>query len=134
MLNNYFRPLPFITLLALLPGCTLWTEIVDEQIPPGSFSSYAETVFRRQNSAISQLMMLSLDELENNNIYAELLAAEKSLQKACAPLNSYAEKHQEGESTSLLLSARVGKSINACDSATTTMEALLKKLDQATAD
>lgn len=113
-------------LFSQLTACSLWQPATDTPSVT-SLSAYAEAVFRRQNSAISKVMMLGLDE-DESPAYERILAAEKSVQTACAALNDYAELAQDGENTGLLLSARAGKSLQACDAATTELERLLRPL------
>ncbi len=115
----------------LLPGCILWNGPADHEPSSQHFAAYAEAVFRRQNHATSQMMLLSLEELEDKQVFEKLLGAEKSMQRACEALNAYAEQNQNGLSSNLLLRARAGKSVIACDEATKILENLLEDLDLA---
>ncbi|NOT85016.1 MAG: hypothetical protein HOP02_09650 [Methylococcaceae bacterium] len=116
--------------MTLLSGCMLSAKSADHNHPPQSFANYAEEVFRRQNHATSQVMMLSVDELDDKDALEELLSAEKSMHNACEDLNAYAES-QNDANTSLLLRARAAKSIEQCNLATKTLETLLEDLDLA---
>jgi hypothetical protein len=129
MFYLYLRYLAFFTLVVLQSGCMLWNGRNQYNHNPQSIAAYAEAVFRRQNHATSQLMMLSLEDVEDSETIDALLNAEKSMQTACETLNQYAEQSQEATSTSLLLRARAGKSVVNCDHATQILERLLEDLD-----
>lgn len=125
-----FCYLLLIAAVNLFSGCmTLGKIPSDEEKKPKSFAAYAEEVFRRQNSATSQIMTLSPEDLDDPAQYEKLLAAEKDMQNACELLNDYAQRSEDGESTNILFRSRVGIAVKNCDHATQKLEALLEELD-----
>lgn len=130
-----FRYLALIAVVILASGCTTLGKIPsDEEKKPKSFAAYAEEVFRRQNTATSQIMTLSPEDMDDPEQYEELLAAEKDMQSACELLNDYAQRSQDGESTSLFFRSRVGHAVKNCDQATQKLETLLEELDLSVLD
>lgn len=126
---NKSRHFLWLMVLIILSGCTIGKS--DPTFSTQSFAAYAESVFRRQNNATSQVMMLSTEEVAvDQKDFNGLLAAEKKMHHACTDLVAYAQASQIENSTSLLQRARAGKAINACDQATYTLESLLKSEPQ----
>lgn len=97
---------------------------------PQNFAAYAETVFRRQNNVTSHIMLLTLDDVGKPDVFDHLLAAEKTMQQACADLIAYAQASQTESNTNLLQRIRAGKAINACAQATDHLENLLKDIKE----
>ncbi len=104
----------------LLSGCSVMEMITHEQ----ALSSYAESVFRRQNEVTSQLMMLSDDELEEPE---EVYQAEMNMHKACRLLNEYSQREMEGKPIGLLFKKRVRNSLEDCDESIQELEELLEE-------
>lgn len=92
-----------------------------------AFEQYTEAVFRRQNQASNQVIMLA-DEVDDAT-YTTLQEAEKQMLEACAPLNDYAVHERDQESASLSLKRSIPRTIDACDRATRHLETLLSELD-----
>lgn len=86
------------------------------------FSSYAEDVFRRQNSATSLIMMAAAD-LEDDEA---LLKAELNMHDSCRLLNEYSEKEARGQTISVLFKKRVQNSIADCETRVIAVEQLLQ--------
>lgn len=110
--------------MTILTGCSQWQSGSFNE--PQNFAAYAESVFRRQNNVTSHIMMLTVDDVGEPDVFDDLLAAEKTMQQACADLITYAQASQTENSTSLLQRIRAGKAINACAQATDSLENLLK--------
>lgn len=91
-----------------------------------NFSSYAESVFRRQNEISSKLMMLNDNEQLGDN--QDLEDGETSMIEACHLLNDYAEQDGNGDSMSWSFKAKVQSSIEGCDNSIKRIEVLLEKL------
>jgi len=90
-----------------------------------SFSSYAESVFRRQNELNSRLLMLNeADQIPDNE---EFDSAESAFQDACELLNEYAERESSGDSVSLTFKQKVQDSVTRCEAGINRMEAVLNK-------
>ena len=81
----------------------------------------AESLFRRQNAVISQVMILTMDE--ENQALAE---AEKAMQDACAELNAYAVRLRDGLGDNLIQQQQVFNSLDECEEATQRLELLLQ--------
>ncbi|MCF7972012.1 MAG: hypothetical protein K9L22_12710 [Methylococcaceae bacterium] len=84
----------------------------------------AESIFRRQNAASSQVMILTMDE-ENG----ALSDAELIMQEACAALNAYVIRSISNDDflmLDFLAQQRVISSLDNCDEATKKLEALLQ--------
>lgn len=98
--------------------------------------SDAESIFRRQNLIVSEVMILTMDKESET-----LSAAEQEMLDACVDLNAYAVRVRDklgdqllGEQ--LIAQQRVLNSLDACDAATSKVEDLVrsgsyKEMDQA---
>lgn len=83
----------------------------------------AESIFKRQNIASSQVMILTMDE--ENTILSD---AELAMQEACAKLNAYVIRSMSSDNFSMvdfLAQQQVIRSLDNCDAATKKLEALL---------
>lgn len=83
----------------------------------------AESIFKRQNIASSQVMILTMDE--ENTILSD---AELAMQDACAKLNAYVIRSMSSDNFSMvdfLAQQQVIRSLDNCDAATKKLEALL---------
>jgi len=102
-------------------------------VPPGagkhvSFSDYAEAVFRHQNEVSNRLLMIN--DTEQSPETVEFQQAEEAMDSACQLLNEYAERENDGESSSWRFQARVQDSIQICDNCVQRMELLLNQMEQ----
>lgn len=116
-----------IYLLALLPGCGLMPKIpsVEKSV---TIRERVEELFLRQNHAASEVMMLSVEELDFSD-FDQLKETELEMQEACELLNEYAVRSRDQLSLGLLLQRRVYSSIDECDEATKIVESLLQELN-----
>lgn len=129
MLNSRIYSFWLFLMSLTLFGCA-GQQLRVEKVPQTmSFAAHAEAVFRRQNAATSQIMMLALDDVDAPEIYEALLKTEKNMQLACVDLTAYAVQSQTQSSASLMMRVRAGKSIYACELATSQLEKLLKTYD-----
>ncbi len=83
----------------------------------------AESIFKRQNIASSQVMILTMDE--ENTILSD---AELAMQEACAKLNAYVIRSMSSDNFSMVdfpAQQQVIRSLDNCDAATKKLEALL---------
>lgn len=81
----------------------------------------AESIFRRQNLMVSEVMILTMDE-ENNTLFE----AEQEMQDACVELNAYAIRIRDKTGDDLMAQQRVLNSLDACEEATRKLENLVK--------
>ncbi len=89
-----------------------------------SVKQKATIVFLRQNSALNQVIMLTI---EDENEAGELLLAEQQVREACTAINAYANGIILGETPGLFAQQRVLNSLDACEHATQILEALLQQ-------
>ena len=80
----------------------------------------AEAIFRRQNTIVSEVMILTMDE-ENST----LADAEQEMQDACVELNAYAIRIRDKTGDDLIAQQRVLNSLDACAAATSRLEELV---------
>ncbi len=92
------------------------------------FEQYTEAVFRRQNHASDQVIMLA--EEVDQTTYQKLAEAEEKMLEACRPLNEIAARQRDQESVGLALKLEIAPTIDACDRATTRLETLLRSVAQ----
>ena len=92
-----------------------------------AFSKYTEAVFRRQNRASDQVIMLA--EEVDPPTYRKLTEAEKKMLEACRPLNEIAARQRDQESVGLKLKLEIAPTIDACDRAATRLETLLRSIE-----
>lgn len=85
-------------------------------------AAYAESVFRRQNSITSTIMMLSEDELPEDN---QLNQAEIAMHEACKLLNEYTSREMDGKPMGVLFRRKVKASIKGCDESIQKVEEIL---------
>lgn len=81
----------------------------------------AETIFRRENSVVSEVMILTMDE-ENST----LSRAEQEMQDACAELNAYAIGIRDNTGDDLIAQQRVLSSLDDCEAAISKLEELVR--------
>ncbi|RLA25759.1 MAG: hypothetical protein DRQ62_01620 [Gammaproteobacteria bacterium] len=81
----------------------------------------AESIFRRQNIVVSEVMILTMDE-ENDT----LSEAEQEMQDACMELNAYAVRVRDKTGDDLMAQQRVLNTLDACEAATSRLEVLVK--------
>lgn len=81
----------------------------------------AESIFRRQNIVVSEVMILTMDE-ENDT----LSEAEQEMQDACLELNAYAIRIRDKTGDDLMAQQRVLNTLDACEAATSRLEVLVK--------
>jgi len=89
-----------------------------------SVKQKVKAIFLRQNSALSQVIMLTM---EGENDEDELLLAEQQVLDACITINAYASKMSLGETSGLLAQQCVLNSLETCENATQKLENLLKR-------
>ncbi len=83
-----------------------------------------ESLFRRQNHASHQVMMLLLEESENIDL-EKIEQAELSMLKACKALNEFAILERDNQKISLSKKQKIISSIPVCEKKTATLEKLL---------
>ncbi len=81
----------------------------------------AEAIFRRQNTAVSKVMILTMDE--ENSTLAE---AEQDMMDSCHELNAYAIRIRDKLGDDLIAQQRVLNSLDACAAATRKLEELVQ--------
>ncbi len=93
------------------------------------YKRYIENVFRRQNRAMSQIILLPVDEL-GVSVQQDLLNAEQSATSRCKVLNDIASLRSEGKKESMLQKLKVSRSIRDCENATLELEYLLERASE----
>ena len=128
--SRYALPVLLATTI-LLDACatvTVPTSHGDKTMTVGEFSEYAESVFRRQNRASTQVIMLA--DAVDTATYSKLAAAERAMLEDCGPLNAIAARERDRQSVGLTLKLEIAPTIDACDRATQRLEAMLRALNQ----
>jgi len=99
-------------------GCVFIESIAQDD----ELAAYAESVFRRQNSITSTIMMMSEDDIVDEK---QLTQAEMKMYEACRLLNEYSSREMDGESMGVLFRRKVKFSIKGCDESIQKVEAIL---------
>lgn len=121
-----------MAVILLLQGCATVTVQTaggaEKTMTIEEFEKYTEAVFRRQNRASNQVIMLA--EEVDQPTYKKLSKAEEKMLEACGPLNEIAARHRDQESVGLMLKLEIAPTIDACDRATSRLETLLRAVGQ----
>lgn len=88
------------------------------------FAHHVEDVFRLQNQMTSEVMMLL--ESDESPKHGDLQQAEQHMRQACADLNEFVSRNNDGLNNGLFLRLRVEKSATDCEQAALAVKALLK--------
>ena len=107
-----------ILLLINLSACAFIESITQDD----ELEAYAESVFRRQNSITTTIMMQYEDELPEDS---QLNQAEMAMYEACKLLNEYSSREMDGEPMGVLFKRKVKASIKGCDESILKVEAIL---------
>jgi len=110
--------------VVLVSSCMQITTPLNNIVRLSSVKQKAKAIFLRQNSALSQVIMLTIDDENDED---ELLLVEQQVLDACSAINAYASKMNLGETPGLLAQQRVLNSLAACEGATQKLEYLLKQ-------
>ncbi len=86
-----------------------------------------ESLFRRQNLASHQVMMLLLEEPENIDL-EKIEQAESSMLDACRPLNEFAILERDNQKISLSKKRKIISSVPICEQKTIALEKLLQNV------
>ncbi len=111
-----------IIAFALFAGCAFIQDPLGQK-KMAELRQNAESIFRRQNTASSQVMILTMDEEDS-----ALSDAELTMQEACAALNAYVIRAISSDDflmLDFLAQQQVISSLDNCDAATKKLEALL---------
>ena len=81
----------------------------------------AEAIFRRQNSIVSEVMILTMDE--ESSVLSD---AEQEMLDACVELNAYAIRIRDKLGEDLRVQQRVLNSLDECNVATRKLEELVR--------
>lgn len=123
-------------LLASVNGCANVTTYAPdgsmEVRNPDEFETYAESVFRRQNEAGSELVYVytDLDNIDEASFEA-ITSSEERMLEACEPVNQMAILRLKEEEPDFFFKIRFINSLASCDLAASELELLLKKADYA---
>lgn len=113
--------------VGVLAGCATVTSVDGERhaISSDAFRSYAETVFRRQNAALSELAFaLDGSELAPEQISA-LEAVEADLIGTCAALNELAIRRRDNRDVGVRGQLDAARSVPDCERVVIAAERLL---------
>jgi len=111
-----------INVFILFSGCAFVQDPLGQK-KMAQLRQNAESIFRRQNTVTSQVMILTMDE--ENSVLSD---AELEMQEACAELNAYvirAISRDDFLMIDFLAQHRVISTLDDCDVATKKLEALL---------
>jgi len=111
-----------INAFVLFAGCAFVQDPLGQK-KMAQLRQNAESIFRRQNTATSQVMILTMDE--ENSV---LSGAELTMQEACAALNACVNRAISSDDflmLDFLAQQQVISSLDSCDAATKKLEALL---------
>lgn len=86
-----------------------------------------ESLFRRQNQASDQVMMLLLEEPSNIDLES-IEKAELTMLEACKALNEFAILERDNQKISLSKKQQIIKSIPSCEQKTAALEKILQKI------
>jgi hypothetical protein len=121
------------TVILLCFGCATNSERLTspngESLSKDRFKQYVESVFKRQNQAMSSMIMMPVDEL-STDLQAQLLDAEHSVNTRCKALNDVANLHIDGKKESMFQKLKISRSVNDCDAATLQLEAVLERASE----
>ena len=114
-----------VLIFSLLASCSF----VQNSLPIEGYTiDYGEALFKRQNQATFQVMML-LDEGVSEDDEVKLSTTELKMHEACHLLNEIARHEVNGETVSLYFKAQVTKSLKACDESVQNLEKILNEFD-----
>lgn len=92
----------------------------------GNLETQIESLFRRQNQASGQVMMLLMEE-ESSPKLDTLEKSEQLMLEACKPLNNYAVLERDNQRISLAQKQKALDSIHVCATETEKLEIMLKE-------
>lgn len=118
-------------LMLFSAGCSMINTVTPdghyESRTISEFEVYAEDVFRRQNQASSELIMLLIDsESDGGERYHILLDAEERILNACKSLNHIAAMTVANQPVDMNLKYQVMTSVSECDYTTRDVEEILQ--------
>lgn len=110
----------------LIISCILFSGCTTVKDPIGIYKITqlrldAEAIFRRENSVVSEVMILTMDKESST-----LSQAEQEMQDACAELNSYAIHIRDNSGNDLIAKQRVLSSLDECEAAISKLEDLVR--------
>lgn len=115
-----------IIFLSVLFLCNCNTLYLPLSLTQGSLETKIETLFRCQNQASAQVMMLLVEE-DNSPELDNLEHAEQLMLDACKPLNNYAVLERDNQKISLGQKQKALDSIHPCTKETEKLEIMLKE-------
>lgn len=121
----------FVLAAALLvTACAIPVKRADENgvvyMTRAELRAYAENVFRKQNKALSQLMLLSHQAASrDDNVRWRLMAAEDRLLQACGTLNELAILRRDDRDADMKTRMRVPETVAKCEAEADRTEALI---------
>ena len=113
----------------VLGGCASTIKTREgERLLVGSpqFRDYAEAVFKRQNSTLTELFDV-LEQIDDEDA-ARLDVAELRMIEACETLNSAAATQRDGKSLSAKVLLTISSTIRPCDEATFDTDQLIREV------
>ena len=98
-----------------------------ERVPRAELPSYAQTVFKQRN-AVSTEYLIRTPEIADDDaaVTADLDAAERRMDDACAPVDALAIAYRDGQEVSLRAKLRLAHALEPCAAATGAAEQALK--------
>src|SRR4029079_16779148 len=98
-----------------------------ERVPRAELPPYAQTVFKQRN-AVSTEYLIRTPEIADDDaaVTADLDAAERRMDDACAPVDALAIAYRDGEEVGLRAKLRLAHALEPCAAATSAAEQALK--------
>jgi len=96
-----------------------------ERVPRAELPEYAASVFKHRNAVSTQFLMRAPETDEDSGHDAELDAAEREMDAACAPVDALAIAYRDGQRLGLQAKLHAAQALEACASATTAAEEAL---------
>jgi len=127
----YYWPMKFVlVLLSLfsLNGCST-LNFISAPFDHAVLGNQVESLFRRQNQASHQVMMLLLEESQNIDL-EKIEQAELSMLEACKSLNEFAILERDNQKINLSKKQRILRSIPSCEQKTAALEKLLRQISK----
>ena len=98
-----------------------------ERVPRAELPSYAQTVFKQRN-AVSTEYLVRTPEIADDDaaVTADLDAAERRMDDACAPVDALAIAYRDGQDVGLRAKLRLAQALEPCAVATSAADQALK--------
>ena len=114
-----------VIFISQFSACAIFPSVVNV-VDQESLRKQLEELFRRQNNATSEVMMLTMDDPDAES-FTDLFEAEAEMQQACEPLNEYAVRERDKLEAGLILIKKILDAMAACEESTEQVELILNE-------